>query len=300
MREGVKMKTKRITLLVTFVVSLFVSAFVAPNVGFSQVRNGGYQITIYVDEGNDPIMKNGLPFGEWTGHTFIGLSDGKKTDYSGWNHRDKVESEDKYISQCEWDVKKTYDITKSGYEKALKEIEKWKTDGKRYDVDHHCGHFALAVAQASGLNLPFNESQNWGLRPGLFGEYLRNRGAEHSADTYYVNSYVDTKISVKRGDKLKFRANGTVKFGFWLAGSGGPEGIVFNTDYNYFTNRLHGCLIGLVKTPSPNNWDDWFYIGKGGEIISDTTGVLQLAVNDNEPEDNVGKFEVEVTVCPAK
>ena len=288
-----------------FIVGLLISTFGNLNVAFCQSRGGsGYQLTIYVDEGNDK--------GEITGHTFIGLSDGKNTEYSGWNTggvEDSAHLESAYISKCKWDAKKTYDITKAGYEKALQEINKWDTDGKDYDLDHHCGHFANAVAQAAGISLPFKYFQFFTTRPQLFGDFLRENDGQAAASVFQVNSYENTGLSIKRGDMLSFRASGNVSFGPSV-GFAGPEGkthfimlilpVEIDTNYNLFPDEAHGSLIGRIKTPGASALADWFYIGEGGETTAEQTGFLELNVNDKNPKDNKGKFEVEVKICKAQ
>lgn len=111
-----------------------------------------------------------------------------------------------------------------------------------------------------------------------------------------VNSYVNTGIKVKCGDIVTIRASGTVRFGDF-AGSGGPEGILFNTDYNYFPDLLHGCLIGRLSRPSN---DGWGYIGSGYTGTAEQMGVLELDVNDRDPANNRGAFRVEITVRRAR
>jgi hypothetical protein len=283
-------------LLVTFVFTVFVFALGASDAAFCQGGNSsGYQLTIYADEGTDSLE----PFG----HVFIGLSDGQSTEYLGWNPSNHVEDESKYISQCEWDVRKTYNITKSGYEKALQVINEWNTSKlKIYNVTRpgfHCGDFAEAVAKAAGvsIDLSWQITRGGRNRPGLFGEYLREHGAEVSADTYYVNNYVNTRILIRRGDKVMVKASGRVNFGL-LAGSGGPEGVDFGTDYNYISVCEHGCLIGRIHAPGGD--EGWACIGNETEEISERTGILELDVNDNDPDNNKGKFIVEVKICRSR
>lgn len=291
------MKQKYITSLLVFIVTCF---FFALGSVASQSRSSSrYKITIYADEGTDKLPVIGLqePFG----HVFVGLTDGQSTNYSGWNPGG-VKDESKYISGCSWDVRRTFDISESGYQKALQVINEWRTD--RFKIYNsfggpHCGDFAEAVAKAAGVQINLSFRMTGRNRPGLFGEYLRDRGAEVSASVFYVNSYVDTGISVKRGDKMTFRASGKVTFGPWV-GSGGPEGIVGVSDsYSHFSNILHGALIGRVKPPGVSASYGWFHIGSGRENVSEDTGILELNVNDNQPKNNEGKFEVEVKVCKA-
>jgi len=44
----------------------------------------------------------------------------------------------------------------------------------------------------------------------------------------------------------------------------------------------------------------WFPIGEGREFVVKAPGVLEFAVNDNQPGDNVGGFRIEVTIDPAR
>ena len=111
-----------------------------------------------------------------------------------------------------------------------------------------------------------------------------------------MNGFVDTGIPIKRGDGVIIRANGVVTFGVF-AGKGGPEGISFNPEYNYFQNIPHGCLIGRVR----NTLEDhgWAYIGKGTAWMPDYAGSLELNVNDKDPGNNIGQFKVEIIIYKA-
>jgi hypothetical protein len=108
-----------------------------------------------------------------------------------------------------------------------------------------------------------------------------------------VNHHVDSGIKVAKGDKISIRASGEVTFGI-MAGSGGPEGIDFLPSYNYFENLKHGCLIGRVAASED---DPWSYIGASADFTADRSGELQFNVNDNDPDNNVGEFDVKITVC---
>lgn len=116
------------------------------------------------------------------------------------------------------------------------------------------------------------------------------------SQAFLVNSYVNTGIQVKCGDMVTIRASGRVTFGDF-AGSGGPEGIIFNTDYNYFPDLLHGCLIGRLSMPGSGGWG---YVGREYVGKAEQSGVLELDVNDNDPGNNRGAFRVEVTVRRAR
>lgn len=116
---------------------------------------------------------------------------------------------------------------------------------------------------------------------------------------FNTNSHINTGISVNPGDKIRVQASGRIRFGF-IAGSGGPKGILFNPDYNYFVDLLHGQLMGRIRQFGAQDLDGWFAIGEGREFVARSQGVLEFAVNDNKSGDNSGKFRIEVTIVPAK
>jgi hypothetical protein len=126
--------------------------------------------------------------------------------------------------------------------------------------------------------------------------------SQSSSGNQYVfntNSHVSTEISVKPGDKIKVVASGRVRFGMF-AGAGGPMGIIFNPEYNYFIDVPHGQLMGRVRQFGMQDLAGWVPIGEGKEFVVKTPGILEFAVNDNRPGDNVGRFRIEVTVNAAK
>ncbi|NJP08731.1 MAG: hypothetical protein HC866_03975, partial [Leptolyngbyaceae cyanobacterium RU_5_1] len=122
---------------------------------------------------------------------------------------------------------------------------------------------------------------------------------ENGSTVFYTNSRITTTISVNLGDTIKVQASGTVRFGAF-AGSGGPHGISFRRNYNFFANIPHGQLIGRIKQSGMQNLDGWFPIGQAREFVARTSGVLEFAVNDNQPGDNTGRFRIEVNVDRAK
>ncbi len=108
-----------------------------------------------------------------------------------------------------------------------------------------------------------------------------------------TNSFVNTGMLVNAGDKLSISATGRITFG-WFAGSGGPLGIFFNPDYNYFFNVPHGYLMARVYQPGLRDLDGWLPIGEGAELIARFDGELEFLVNDNNPQDNSGEFCITV------
>lgn len=111
--------------------------------------------------------------------------------------------------------------------------------------------------------------------------------------TFKTNSYVNTGIPVKRGDKLTIRASGTVLLGPF-AGYAGPAGKQYGITYNFYRDVNHGALIGEIG-------DTPFYIGTGTTKEIESSGILTLGLNDTDPGNNVGNLVIDVTLCkPAK
>ncbi|MGB9892840.1 MAG: hypothetical protein ACPLRA_00395 [Candidatus Saccharicenans sp.] len=117
--------------------------------------------------------------------------------------------------------------------------------------------------------------------------------------------WVDTGIEVKEGQKLEFKATGTISCqkGNPIANCG-PEGLDLQTVQQPITDRNLGALIGkVVKVLSVTKNEETgeeireevtkvFYIGAGAEVEMPLEGQLYLGVNDNVYADNSGKFTV--------
>ena len=103
--------------------------------------------------------------------------------------------------------------------------------------------------------------------------------------------WTDTGISVKKGDRVAFRATGQVK---WVPSPGditGPDGndSLRRPDYPV-TAMPVGGLIGKVGNSAP------FPIGSNTQsIVMPAAGRLMLGVNDNVFTDNSGYFSVVIT-----
>ena len=115
---------------------------------------------------------------------------------------------------------------------------------------------------------------------------------------FYVNYWTQTRMNVKAGDTVAIEATGRVRFGFWV-GSGGPEGIPI-TDFRIVTEDgfNHGVLMARVKRPGMD--DPWYKIGSSGEFVSPYAGEIELRLNDSDPGNNRGQFDVSVTVIPRR
>lgn len=102
-----------------------------------------------------------------------------------------------------------------------------------------------------------------------------------------VSSYSNyTTINLKKGDVITLKASGKITLGPF-AGTTGPEGIEGYTMYNYVSGFKQGSLLGKIGD------GEWFLVGNGQTITCMESGKLQLVVNDNDPSNNSGYFNVE-------
>jgi hypothetical protein len=102
-------------------------------------------------------------------------------------------------------------------------------------------------------------------------------------------------IRVLNGDTVRITANGSVCPSSWNRDTcGGPEG--FSEDWlNYnregFYSFPHASLIAMLS-------GEPLFVGKKTEFIVKEPGILLLGINDNDPSNNLGQFNVTVEVNP--
>jgi len=105
-----------------------------------------------------------------------------------------------------------------------------------------------------------------------------------------VSSYSNhTRVFLKKGNIITLKASGSVTLGPF-AGSTGPEGIDGFTMYNYVQGFKQGSLLGKIGD------GDWFLVGHGQTITCQDSGDLQLIVNDLDPSNNSGYFDVQYSI----
>jgi len=101
-------------------------------------------------------------------------------------------------------------------------------------------------------------------------------------------AWTDTGITVKKGDRLSFRASGQISFGQSAGQTATPDGNGSVRQPNYPVPVMPvGGLIAKVGNAAP------FPIGSNTQpIVMPADGRLMLGVNDNELGDNSGFFSV--------
>lgn len=152
-------------------------------------------------------------------------------------------------------------------------------DGKLIFYRSPNGQFRL-VLEKTPLTWHFSVSEN---RKGD-----RSPAYEFEKSKIEVNSYTDhADVFIKKGDKIYLKATGTVKYGSWT-GSGGPEGIDGFGSFSTNTNFKHGSLLGKIGQNG-----EWFLIGSYKTLTATISGKLFIMINDNDPSNNEGGFDVE-------
>lgn len=97
-------------------------------------------------------------------------------------------------------------------------------------------------------------------------------------------------VSVTKGEIITITASGSIVLGAW-AGSGGPEGIDGYTSYNRVEGFRHGSL--LVRIGDTGTWEA---VGLSKKIVANSSGFLQFMVNDQDPSNNSGSFNVDIVI----
>jgi Phycobilisome Linker polypeptide/Domain of unknown function (DUF4214) len=102
--------------------------------------------------------------------------------------------------------------------------------------------------------------------------------------------WIDTGIDVQPRDLLLFEASGTIRVDddrdvATANGSGGHRTL----DVPMLDQRA-GALIGRIGHSPP------FFVGSSRAVLAPTIGRLYLGVNDDDLRDNVGSFEVTITI----
>lgn len=114
-----------------------------------------------------------------------------------------------------------------------------------------------------------------------------------TSHSFTVRGEERTGIQVEKGDKVEIHASGSVTFGVF-AGAGGPDGIGGFTQYNKVAGHRHGALLISIGN------GEWMTAGSQKQILVQNSGQLFFAVNDAEPQNNQGQFNVRVNVFKRK
>jgi hypothetical protein len=103
--------------------------------------------------------------------------------------------------------------------------------------------------------------------------------------------WTSTGLIVKKGDKIRITATGTITID--PAGeSSGPEGIDTPDSRKLMADRPTGGLIGVIGADN----DDFMFIGRAAEFTAPREGLLFLSVNEGTLSDNSGSYKAVIEV----
>lgn len=110
------------------------------------------------------------------------------------------------------------------------------------------------------------------------------------------NNWVNTGISVRRGDVVTLSASGTVDVsaGWGVHNANGTRNFARMPNYPVNSRTRYGLAAKVVPTRGATI-QNWSY-GDAHRMVIARDGILWLTVNDDAPEDNSGEFKVNVRV----
>jgi hypothetical protein len=114
-----------------------------------------------------------------------------------------------------------------------------------------------------------------------------------TVDVVGKRDWTSTGLIVKRGDRIRIIASGTVVLDPSTGRSTGPEGITDLPDPKKLVpDQPTGALIGVVGADN----DDFIFIGKSSEFTAARDGLLFLSVNEGNLSDNTGTYKAVIEV----
>ncbi|MDX6383673.1 MAG: hypothetical protein QOK48_1246 [Blastocatellia bacterium] len=101
------------------------------------------------------------------------------------------------------------------------------------------------------------------------------------------NGWTNTGLVVRRGQRLRITASGRVNLGTNRFAT--PDGLTNVPDRDkLMRNQPTGGLIAVIGDDN----DDFFFVGRSRDFVSQRDGVLFLGVNEGNLSDNSGMFEI--------
>jgi hypothetical protein len=103
--------------------------------------------------------------------------------------------------------------------------------------------------------------------------------------------WIDTGVDVYAGDLLLFEANGTIRVGKHAREIATADGVGGHRSLDVpMLDQRAGALIGRIGHSAP------FFVGRSSIVVAPTIGRLYLGVNDADLRDNLGSFDVTITI----
>ncbi|HST23734.1 MAG TPA: LecA/PA-IL family lectin [Blastocatellia bacterium] len=118
-----------------------------------------------------------------------------------------------------------------------------------------------------------------------------------SVDIVGKRDWTSTGLIVKRGDRLRISATGTVTLDPSSGRTSGPEGTTELPDpKKLMPDQPTGALIGVIGADN----DDFIFIGRSSEFTATRDGLLFLSVNEGTLGDNTGTYKAVIEVQARK
>jgi hypothetical protein len=114
-----------------------------------------------------------------------------------------------------------------------------------------------------------------------------------TVDVVGKRDWTSTGLIVKRGDRIRITATGSVTLDPVSGRATGPEGIPDLADpKKLMADQPTGALIGVIGADN----DDFIFIGRTSEFTAARDGLLFLSVNEGNLADNTGTYKAVIEV----
>ena len=126
---------------------------------------------------------------------------------------------------------------------------------------------------------------------------MKSKGPVKTAtvDVIAKRDWTSSGLIVRRGDRIRIRANGVVTLDPNSNVTSGPEGIDQQDPKKLMQDKPTGALIAVIGADN----DDFIFIGKTNEFTAARDGLLFLSVNEGTLSDNSGAFKATIEIASA-
>jgi hypothetical protein len=113
-----------------------------------------------------------------------------------------------------------------------------------------------------------------------------------NVDVAAKRDWTSTGVIIRRGDRIRITATGTVTLDPTTQQTSGPEGTDLTDARKLMADRPTGALIGVIGADN----DDFIFIGRSAEFTATRDGLLFLSVNEGALSDNSGAYKAAIEV----
>jgi hypothetical protein len=113
-----------------------------------------------------------------------------------------------------------------------------------------------------------------------------------NVDVMARRDWTSTGLIIKRGDRIRITATGTVTLDQGSGRTSGPEGIELMDPRKLMGDQPTGALIGVIGADN----DDFIFVGRLTEFTASRDGLLFLSVNEGALSDNSGSYKAVIEV----